>query len=87
MNAEHTSDAPAFGPREVLLILLRNKWTIVLSALLGLGAAAVLYSLMAPSYQSTAKLYVRYIMEQPAGVPGEAVQVRAADSRGDGLMA
>ncbi len=71
----------------MLLILLRNKWTIVLCSLLGLAAAVGLYFRITPIYESTAKLYVRYIMEQPAGVPGDSgVQVRSVDARGDGLM-
>ena len=83
-----SSSGPALGPREVLIIIFRNKWTIILCSLLGLGAATALYFKMVPSYESTAKLYVRYIMEQSAGVPGESgMQIRSADARGEGLMA
>ncbi len=81
------SSGPALGPREVLLILIRNKWTIILCSVLGLAAAVALFFLVVPSYESTAKLYVRYIMEQPASVPSDSgVQVRSLDARGEGLM-
>ncbi len=89
MNPNQPSSAgPALGPREVVSILFRNKWTIILCSLLGVGAAIALYFQIVPSYESTAKLYVRYIMEQPAGLPGETgVQMRSLDARGEGLMA
>jgi len=79
--------ATALGPREILLILFRNKWKIIFCSLLGFAAAVVLYFKLPPSYESTAKIFVRFIVEQPAGVPGDAgLEVRPADSRGDGLM-
>lgn len=82
-----TSSGPALGPREILVILFRHKWTIILCSVLGVAASIALYFQIAPTYESTAKLYVRYIMEQPAGLPGDTgVQVRSLDALGENLM-
>jgi uncharacterized protein involved in exopolysaccharide biosynthesis/Mrp family chromosome partitioning ATPase len=52
------------GANDFLFALFRRKWTIIFSTLLGLGAAAAYYFLFPPSYQSTAKLLVRYVLER-----------------------
>src|SRR6516165_5842293 len=52
------------GANDLLFALFRRKWTIVFCTLLGLGAAAAYYFLFPPSYQSDAKLLVRYVLER-----------------------
>src|SRR6516162_9068313 len=52
------------GANDFLFALFRRKWTIVFCTLLGLGAAAAYYFLFPPSYQSDAKLLVRYVLER-----------------------
>src|SRR5215467_7984463 len=52
------------GANDFLFALFRRKWTIVFCTLLGLGAAAAYYFLFPPTYQSNAKLLVRYVLER-----------------------
>ena len=48
------------------MLLFKRKWTIILCTLLGIIAAAAFYFLYPPSYQSQAKLLVRYVLERSA---------------------
>ncbi len=59
------SKAPerSIGVQDILFILWKHKWMILILALLGLGAAAVVYKTQKPLYQSEAKLLVRYVKE------------------------
>src|SRR6266513_5623806 len=57
-SAMHLSD--------ILFVLFKRKWTIILCALLGLIAAAAYCYLFPPAYQSQAKLLVRYVLERSA---------------------
>src|ERR1051325_2540147 len=57
------------GANDVLFVLFRRKWTIIFWTLLGIGAAVAFYFLYPPSYQSDAKLLVRYVLERSAVDP------------------
>ncbi|HEY6153909.1 MAG TPA: Wzz/FepE/Etk N-terminal domain-containing protein [Candidatus Udaeobacter sp.] len=57
------------GANDVLFALFRRKWTIIFWTLLGTGVAAAFYLLYPPSYQSDAKLLVRYVLERSAVDP------------------
>jgi polysaccharide biosynthesis transport protein len=78
----------ALGPREVLLILFRNKWKIIFCTLLGLGAAAYFYTKMEPPYESTAKLLVKYVVDSAAVTPqgSDGYAVRNVDSQGANVL-
>jgi succinoglycan biosynthesis transport protein ExoP len=51
---------------DLLFILFRHKWKIVLCAALGVIAAAVAYFSIPPLYDCQAKLLVRYVVEKSA---------------------
>src|SRR5713101_6289799 len=51
---------------DILFALFKRKWTIILCTLLGISAAAAVYFLSPPVYQSQAKLLVRYVLERSA---------------------
>src|SRR5438874_7572560 len=51
---------------DILFALFRRKWIIVICTLLGIAAAAAFYHLFPPTYQSQAKLLVRYVLERSA---------------------
>jgi uncharacterized protein involved in exopolysaccharide biosynthesis/Mrp family chromosome partitioning ATPase len=57
------------GANDVLFALFRRKWTIISWTLLGIGAAVAFFFLYPPSYQSDAKLLVRYVLERSAVDP------------------
>jgi polysaccharide biosynthesis transport protein len=49
---------------DILFILLRRKWLIVVFSLLGIAAGATFYLLFPPVYESRAKLLVRYVVDR-----------------------
>lgn len=52
-----------FDLREILFILFSHKWKILILGIIGLIAAACLYFLKQPLYQSAAKLLVHYVID------------------------
>ena len=60
-----------FGLHDILFMLFRHKWKILVLTFVGLLAAAVVYLLTPPAYESEAKLLVRYVVERSA-VDGES---------------
>jgi uncharacterized protein involved in exopolysaccharide biosynthesis len=51
---------------DILFILFKHKWKILLCTLAGLAAAAAVYFLLPPVYESQAKLLVRYVVDRSA---------------------
>jgi succinoglycan biosynthesis transport protein ExoP len=51
---------------DVIFILIRHKWKIVLFALVGFASAAAIYFFLPSDYESQAKLLVRYVVERSA---------------------
>jgi uncharacterized protein involved in exopolysaccharide biosynthesis len=49
---------------DVLFILFRHKWKILLCSVLGLLSAAAVYFFSPPAYESKAKLIVRYVVDR-----------------------
>lgn len=58
-------------PHDILYVLFKHKWKIVVLSLLGfVGAAALAYRYsLSPSYETEAKLLVRYVVERNGGDP------------------
>jgi uncharacterized protein involved in exopolysaccharide biosynthesis/Mrp family chromosome partitioning ATPase len=54
---------------DILFALFKRKWTITLCALLGIIAAAAFYFLYPHTYESVARLLVRYVLERSAVDP------------------
>jgi uncharacterized protein involved in exopolysaccharide biosynthesis len=54
------------GLHDILFMLFRHKWKILALTVTGLLAAAIFYFAVPPSYESEAKLLVRYVMERSA---------------------
>ncbi len=72
--------------QDVLFVLFKHKWKILLFSLVGFGAAAAVFFIQDPIYQSQAKLLVRYVLERgsvdpyqnqtsPGGRPGNGNDV------------
>src|SRR6516164_2415752 len=73
--AEATRPTPEFEQQQshsgmnlydILFMLFRHKWKIILFALGGLLAAAGVYIFVPPIYESEAKLFVRYVLDKSA---------------------
>jgi uncharacterized protein involved in exopolysaccharide biosynthesis/Mrp family chromosome partitioning ATPase len=65
---------------EILFALFKRKRTIIVCAAAGIIAAAAVYFLYPPSYESQAKLLVRYVLERSGVDPVEAEKAGAAAS-------
>ena len=65
---------------DILFALFKRKGIIILFATLGFIAAAAVYFLFPPSYESQAKLLVRYVLERSAIDPVEAEKAGANSS-------
>jgi uncharacterized protein involved in exopolysaccharide biosynthesis len=65
---------------DILFALFKRKRTIMVCAAVGIIAAAAFYFLSPPSYESQAKLLVRYVTERSAVDPIEAEKAGAASN-------
>src|SRR5206468_10416165 len=61
----------------ILFALFKRKRTIIVCATVGIIAAAAVYFLYPPSYESQAKLLVRYVLERSGVDPAEAERAAA----------
>ena len=64
---------------EILFALFKRKRTIIVCAAAGIIAAAAVYLLYPPSYESQAKLLVRYVLERSGVDPVEAEKAGSAN--------
>lgn len=54
------------GFHDILFMLFRHKWKIIICATAGFAAAAAIYFLLPSLYESKAKLIVRYVVDRSA---------------------
>jgi uncharacterized protein involved in exopolysaccharide biosynthesis len=66
--------------KDILFALFKRKRTIGICAAVGMIAAAAIYFIYPPSYESQAKLLVRYVTERSAIDPVEAEKAAAASN-------
>jgi uncharacterized protein involved in exopolysaccharide biosynthesis/Mrp family chromosome partitioning ATPase len=73
---------------DILFALFKRKWTITLCALLGISAAAAFYFLYPRTYESDAKLLVRYVLERSAvdSIDSTNASAQAATSSNDRVI-
>src|SRR6266404_1313681 len=65
MDDEHGQAQNAgINLKDIYYVLFRHKWKIIVFSLAGIIAAAGLYALSPPTYQSEAKLFVPYVLER-----------------------
>lgn len=55
---------PSFGLQDVLYVLFKHKWKIMISSAIGLAAAASLYVTRKPLYQSDAELVINSVLQR-----------------------
>ena len=88
--SEH--QAPGPPPKmtlgEILYIVFRHKWKILLLSLAGVAGTAALPFVRPPAYQSEARLYIRYVVESrsPGQVGDGDARIRSPDVRGDSIL-
>ena len=57
---------PSLSLQDILYVVFKHKWKILLSSAAGLAAAAAVYLSSPPVYESQAKLLVRYVVDTSA---------------------
>ncbi len=82
--------APALsiGLGDIYYVIFRHKWKIILLTLAGLVAAGVVYKLKRPTYQSDAKIFIRYVLseKQPISALGPDANAKSPDQRGETIL-
>lgn len=72
---------------DIYFTLFRHKWKIILCSLLGLTAAIAQYKLAPPPFQSKAKLFIRYVMDnRTTGLSGDNARVNSIDLHGETIL-
>src|ERR1700749_908614 len=65
-ESEAASPQSGIGIFDILFMVFRHKWKIIVFGLTGIIGAGVVYLLTPPAYESEAKLLVRYVMDRSA---------------------
>jgi uncharacterized protein involved in exopolysaccharide biosynthesis/Mrp family chromosome partitioning ATPase len=71
---------------DIFFALFKRKRTIMVCTTIGIIAAAAVYFLYPPSYESQAKLLVRYVTERSGVDPIDAEKAAAASSQADRVI-
>jgi polysaccharide biosynthesis transport protein len=78
---------PGMTLGDIYYVLFRQKWKIIACSLLGVLAAAALFELKRPVYQSQAKLLIRYVLDSKTVSPdGTDAQIRTPDEGGNNII-
>lgn len=86
-NDETTTQSPGIRLEDILYALFRRKWMILAFAVAGLLGAAALFLVMKPTYQSEAKLLIRYVQEvRAATTVDKDSQIKSPDSAGENII-
>ena len=72
---------------DIYYVVFRHKWKIILCSLAGFLAAAALYFLKPPPYQSVAELLIQYVpAPMQMALAGDEQKVITPDSRGQDII-
>jgi polysaccharide biosynthesis transport protein len=61
---EQDRGRPSFDGGEIMFLLLKHRWKLILCTLAGVASAAFVYITHNPPFQSDAKLLVRHVLER-----------------------
>jgi uncharacterized protein involved in exopolysaccharide biosynthesis/Mrp family chromosome partitioning ATPase len=84
-EVEHEPAHSGLNLHDVLFILYRHKWKILFCAATGIIAAAAIFFLLPPTYESEAKLFVRYVVDKSA-IDGLDSQIKTPNPQTDTLV-
>src|SRR5271166_1563885 len=82
---EQEATQSGLNVHEILLMLFRHKWKILLCTAGGLLASAAVYFLLPPIYESQAKLFVRYVVDKSV-VDGLESQIKTPNPQTDTVI-
>ena len=87
MNAPLLLPPSGTSFNDILYVLFRHKWKTIICTVLGVSAAVAIYLLFPPPFQSEAKLFIRYVLENSTpGMPGNDEKAVSPDERGDTII-
>lgn len=75
----------SFGLQDILYVLFKHKWKILISSALGLGAAACLYVTRTPFYESEAELVINSVVQRGA-LDGHETEMSAGGRGGEQVV-
>jgi polysaccharide biosynthesis transport protein len=76
---------PSFGLQDILYVLFKHKWKIMICGLIGLASATALFFNTKPVYKSEAKLLINYVLQRDALDDHEA-QMEAGGRSGEQVV-
>lgn len=86
-NYDHNTEPPAMTPGDIYFILFRHKWKIILLSLAGIAAAAAYWWFYPPPYQSEARLFIRYVLDNHSvNADGKNAQMTSPDEMGQSII-
>jgi succinoglycan biosynthesis transport protein ExoP len=75
----------AFGLQDILFVLFKHKWKILISSAIGLAAAASLYVTRKPFYESEAELVINSVVQRGA-LDGHETEMAAGGRGGEQVV-
>ncbi|MDB6172534.1 MAG: hypothetical protein JWL59_1845 [Chthoniobacteraceae bacterium] len=73
--------SPGINLKDILSAIFKHRWKVLICTLAGVAAAAVVFVLQPPLYESQAKLLVRYVVDRSAIDPVESAAAAPAPGR------
>ncbi|HEV2456595.1 MAG TPA: Wzz/FepE/Etk N-terminal domain-containing protein, partial [Verrucomicrobiae bacterium] len=84
---DQNTDPPAMAPGDIYFILFRHKWKILLLSLAGIAAAASYWWFYPPPYQSEARLFIRYVLDnRSVNADPKNAQMTSPDAMGQSII-
>ena len=84
-KSEPQGTKASFGLQDILYVLFKHKWKILVSGVLGLAAAAAVYLTRKPYYQSQANLLINYVLQRGA-IDDHETQMATGGRSGDQVI-
>src|SRR6187551_3743196 len=79
--------ASGFELGDIYYTIFRHKWKILLCSLAGFGAAIAVYKLTPLSFESEARLFIRYVVNENKSIgPGQDDSIKMVDQRGETII-
>ena len=86
-NNRQAPPPPGISLGDIYYTVFRHKWKIVITSIMGILAAAAIYHVKAPLYESQAKLLIKYVPDfSQTGLVGDNQRVLVPDSDGDDII-
>ena len=79
--------ATGFELGDIYYTVFRHKWKILICSLAGFGAAAAIYKFTPLEFESEARLFIRYVVNENKSIgPGQDDSIKMVDQRGETII-